>query len=118
MTNLGSRRRGTAPGSALAPRSDGFLPLTRRFARFLERAIREDETSEARYLSEVSPEVSEAGLAAVERETSLLIARAVHLASAAFDPVPVLRLLFPDPFNYAGSDDTPLRHDKQLVFDG
>jgi phosphate:Na+ symporter len=63
-----------------------FLPLTHPFAAFLERLIEEDTAREARYLSEVSPGVSEAALAAIERETSALIARVTHLAAAAFDP--------------------------------
>jgi len=75
-----------------------FLPLTAPFAAFLERLVEADEVREAHYLSEVSPGVSEASLAAIERETSALIARAVHLAAAAFDPsleVPPGRLPVP-----------------------
>jgi len=64
-----------------------YLPLLRPFTRLLERRIRDDETLEARYLSEVSPDVSEAAMVAIEHETSLLIARAIQLASAAFDPM-------------------------------
>ncbi|MBT8442066.1 MAG: Na/Pi symporter, partial [Gammaproteobacteria bacterium] len=64
-----------------------FLPMTGLFARRLERLIPDDETREARYLSEVSPDVSDAAMAALEHESSLLIARAVQLASAAFEPM-------------------------------
>lgn len=63
-----------------------FVPLTRPFAAFLQRLIGADETREARYLTEVSPAVSEAALSAVDRETSLLIARTLELSRKAFDP--------------------------------
>lgn len=63
-----------------------FLPLTGPFARQLERLIPARDSREASYLSEVGTGISEAAMDATERETSLLIARAVHLTMAAFDP--------------------------------
>lgn len=63
-----------------------FIPLTNVFARFLERLVSDDDTHEALYLTEISPAVSEAALAAIERETSRLISRALLLMRIAFDP--------------------------------
>jgi phosphate:Na+ symporter len=63
-----------------------FMPLTGPFARQLERLLPEHETHEARYLTEVSEGVGEAAVEAIERETSLLIARTVQLCMIAFDP--------------------------------
>ncbi|MGI9341793.1 MAG: Na/Pi cotransporter family protein [Gammaproteobacteria bacterium] len=98
-----------------------FLPVTVPFANFLERLVPADDAREARYLSDVSPAVNEAALAAVERETSLLIARALHLARTAFDPViakPQGRLPVPHERGIEASTDRPFdelyRASKQL----
>ncbi|MDP6436012.1 MAG: Na/Pi symporter [Gammaproteobacteria bacterium] len=63
-----------------------FVPLTGSFARRLEQLFPVRERFEASYLGEVSSGVSEAAVDAIERETSLLIARAVRLNMAPFDP--------------------------------
>lgn len=63
-----------------------FLPLTGRFAGLLQTLFTRDERQEARYLGEVGHGVSEAAIDAVKRETSLLIARALRLCMAAFEP--------------------------------
>ncbi len=63
-----------------------FIPITGAFARQLEKLFPPRDTQEARYLGEVSRGVSEAAVEAVERETSLLIARAVRLIMLAFEP--------------------------------
>ena len=61
-----------------------FLPLVHPFAAFLERRISSTDTREARYLSDVGPAVTEAALAAVQRETARLLDRVVRLTSSAF----------------------------------
>ena len=63
-----------------------FTPVIGPFSRRLERLFPPRETQEARYLGEVSHGVSEAAVEAVERETSLLIARAMRLIMKAFEP--------------------------------
>jgi phosphate:Na+ symporter len=63
-----------------------FVPFTAPFARQLERLIPARNRSEASYLHEVSEGVSEAAVDAIERETSLLIARVVRLSMSAFEP--------------------------------
>ncbi len=63
-----------------------FLPLTAAFANQLEQLLPARANQEASYLSEVSRGVSEAAVDAIERETSLLIARVVRLIMAAFEP--------------------------------
>ncbi|MEJ2138329.1 MAG: Na/Pi symporter [Gammaproteobacteria bacterium] len=63
-----------------------FVPFTAPFARQLERLIPARNRSEASYLHEVSEGVSEASVDAIERETSLLIARVVRLSMSAFEP--------------------------------
>ncbi len=63
-----------------------FVPFTSPFAGLLERILPAEETSEARYLIEVSPGPGEASLRAVENEASALIARVISLNMAAFDP--------------------------------
>ena len=63
-----------------------FVPFTAPFARLLERLIPARNRSEASYLHEVSEGVSEAAVDAIERETSLLIARVVRLSMSAFEP--------------------------------
>jgi len=63
-----------------------FVPFTGAFARRLEALIPERDTQEASYLGEVSSGVGEASVQAVERETSLLLARTIRLIMLAFDP--------------------------------
>jgi phosphate:Na+ symporter len=63
-----------------------FVPLTGPFARRLETLIPQRDAREARYLGEVSRGVGRASVEAVERETSLLIARSVRLIMLAFEP--------------------------------
>ncbi|MGI9308023.1 MAG: Na/Pi cotransporter family protein [Gammaproteobacteria bacterium] len=63
-----------------------FVPFTDPFARRLELWFPRSDQQEARYLSEVRSGVSEAAVNAIERETSLLIARVVRLTMTAFNP--------------------------------
>lgn len=63
-----------------------FLPFTGKFAGLLQRLIIEREQQESRYLHEVRGGVSEAAIDAAERETSLLIARALRLQMNVFEP--------------------------------
>jgi phosphate:Na+ symporter len=63
-----------------------FMPLTGPFARQLERLLPQIDTHEALYLNEVSEGVGTAAVDAIERETSLLIARTVRLSMTAFEP--------------------------------
>ena len=61
-----------------------FLPLTKPFATFLERIIKNKDSREARYLTDVSPAVTDAALAAIQREIARLIARVIRLTCTAF----------------------------------
>ena len=63
-----------------------FLPFTAQFARQLETLLPKQDTHEAQYLGEVSRGVGEAAIEAVERETAVLIARALRLIRIAFEP--------------------------------
>ncbi len=63
-----------------------FVPLTVPFATLLQRIFPQRDRLEASYLVDVERGVSEAAVGAVERETSLLIARATRLSMQAFDP--------------------------------
>ncbi|MDJ0926661.1 MAG: Na/Pi symporter [Gammaproteobacteria bacterium] len=63
-----------------------FVPIIKPFARWLERFGSERETSEAQYVREMVPEVSDAALAAIEQETAHLIARVVRQNMQVFSP--------------------------------
>ncbi len=63
-----------------------FLPLTGPFARQLQRLIPAPDNREASYLTEVGDSVNEAALEAIERETSMLIARVCRLQALVFEP--------------------------------
>ncbi len=65
-----------------------FLPIVHPFAAFLERKVSSEDAREARYLSDVGPAVTDAALAALQRETARLIDRVVGLTINAFtDPL-------------------------------
>ncbi len=75
-----------------------FVPLTGPFAALLQRLFPGHERTEASYLTDVERGVTEAAVGAVERETSLLIARATRLTMKAFDPpLPVPHGIAPVP---------------------
>jgi phosphate:Na+ symporter len=63
-----------------------FVPFTGAFAQRLETLIPQRDAQEARYLNEVSSGVGQVAIEAVERETSLLIARTVRLIMLAYEP--------------------------------
>ncbi len=63
-----------------------FMPLTGQFASQLQRWIPARNDREASYLTEVGDSVNEAALDAIERETSMLIARVCRLLALAFAP--------------------------------
>ena len=75
-----------------------FVPFTRQFAHQLEHWIPARENREASYLTEVGTTVNEAALEAIERETSMLIARVCQLQTVAFDPpLPIPAGISPTP---------------------
>jgi len=63
-----------------------FAPFTAAFARRLQGLFPQNIPHEASYLGEVGTGVSEAAVAAAERETSLLMARTVRLITLAYEP--------------------------------
>ena len=76
-----------------------FLPFTQPFAALLERIFGTEAAYEARYLADVAPGISSAGLAAVEQESARTIARTVRLLMAAFmPPLPRPPGRFPVPY--------------------
>ncbi|MDH3977410.1 MAG: Na/Pi symporter [Gammaproteobacteria bacterium] len=67
-----------------------FVPLTTPFAHLLQRWLPEPAHHEISYLDDITSGVIDASVDAVERETSLLIARAVQLNMTVFT-TPIIR---------------------------
>lgn len=63
-----------------------FLPFISPYSRFLERRFAGREATAARYLSGVSPTLSQPALRAIERETARLIKRVLEQNMRAFRP--------------------------------
>jgi phosphate:Na+ symporter len=64
-----------------------FLPFIRPFARYLNKLFVIKKPVLSRYLHQITPDVTEAGLLAVRNETSHLIQRIILLNSIGFKPV-------------------------------
>ncbi len=82
-----------------------FVPIIKPFAGWLEQRFQATEPDEAHYVSDVNPQVSDAAMQAVDRETAHLIARVVRQNMQMFrPPLPMPPGQFPVPV--ASAEDT------------
>jgi len=97
-----------------------FLPITRPFAAFLEKRFAGAIDHEAMFVSETTPTVANAALAAISRETAHIIGRVIRQNMQVFSPplptppgeLPVAEVAFP--FDEQESFDKLYRQTKRL----
>ncbi|NNF51743.1 MAG: Na/Pi cotransporter family protein [Gammaproteobacteria bacterium] len=77
-----------------------FLPLLHIFARFLNGRFQKESSRESQHLLEATPEIPDAAIPAIEKETGHLIARVINQNRRAFSPpLPTPPGASPVPFN-------------------
>lgn len=97
-----------------------FLPVTKPFARFLEKRFATSVDHESLYVSETTPTVTNAALAAISHETAHIIARVIRQNMQVFSPplptppgeLPVTAIDYP--IDESESFDTQYRKTKRL----
>jgi len=98
-----------------------FLPLTGVLARFLERRFQTETERESQFLADTTADIGDAGVAAITKETSHLLARVIDLNMRAFVPAlptppgrPPVAYVKPDSAKWGDRYDEAYRRTKKL----